>query len=741
MQPENFTVACVGNYLPRQCGIATFTKDLTVALKNTMPADTNIFVVAINDGDEVYDYPPDVEFQIRQEDQKSYIKAAAYINQSGAKVCVLQHEYGIFGGINGRYVLSLTRKLRIPLIVTLHTVLNTPLDNEKMILQELAETAEKIVVMSRKAVRFLIEIYNIPESKIDIVHHGVPDLPFSDKTEYKKQLGMENKKLILTFGFFSQNKGIETMIKALPDIIEKHPDVMYLCLGKTHPNVYKTAGNDYRDSIIRLVEKYNIQDNVTFIEKFVSLEKLHVYLSATDIYVTPYVKEAQITSGTLAYAVGAGTAVVSTPYWYAQEILADNRGKLFNFHDHRTLTRIINRLLENPDELNQLRKNAYLFGRGMTWKAVGKRYRNLFRSAIRNHKTNNTNHRLITPVAPPFKLDHMERLTDDTGMLQHAKYATPNRFHGYCIDDNARALLVANTYYHASKDENALRLINIYLSFVHYMARDNGHFRNFMHYNRKYLDESGSDDAFGRTLWALGDIIAKAPQESYLETAKECFEKAVPNVERLTYIRGKALSMIGLACYLKKFPNDTTKLSIIKAIKDNLISSFEQTASEDWQWFEPELVYDNAMLPLSLFYAYSVTKDEKALDIAVKSLEFLEKVTFRNGCFSPVGSDSWYKRGRECSKYAQQPIETAAMILMYKQAHAVTQDKKYHKKMLDTFNWFMGDNHLYTPLYDFETGGCCDGLEEDGTNKNQGAESLLSYLISQLAMIESFGEG
>lgn len=732
-------IACIGNFPPRECGIATFTHHFTSSIfsHSEDKKENSAFVVAINDHGNEYNYSDIVKYIIRQDHQRDYFKAVKFINYSDAEICFLQHEFGIFGGDSGVYILPLIHRLKIPLVTILHTVLKHPSYNERMIINELGKKSEKLVVMSQKAIQLLTDIYKIPIEKIKYIGHGVPAFDFVPHEYFKKRFKLEDRKSLLTFGLLSRNKGIETVLHALPNVVKKHPETLYIILGKTHPNVIKVSGEEYRNYLKRLVKRYHLEKNVYFYNSFVQTEELLSYLAAVDIYITPYKNKAQATSGTLAYAVGAGTAVLSTPYWHAEELLADGRGKLFDFGDSDALTVLINKLIDKPDELFQIREKAYNYGRKITWPLIGSKYYNLAQNLILSTPVNlSESEEIIDPsLLPKYSLEHIMRLTDDTGIVQHAKFSVPNYKEGYCLDDNARALLVCLMAYRQKKDPNALKLIPIYLGFMHYMQKDKGSFRNFLSYRKDFLDKVGSEDSFGRAIWALGYLIRYSPNEAYFELGKEMFFQAVPNFEKLKTIRGIANTVIGLSHYLKRFSGDESTFKILKKVVMKLVHQYKKTKSNDWDWFEPILTYDNGVLPLALLSAYEIIEDEGILHAAQDTIDFLVKVNFKEGYAKLVGSNGWFKRGGTAAEYAQQPIDAAALVMMFYKSFKVTGDKKYIKFTVESFMWFLGENHLRIPLYDFETKGCNDGLESYGVNRNQGAESILAYMISHLTLL------
>jgi len=737
-------IAYISSYPPRECGIATFNHNLLRAIgfnKNAVSEDS--FVVAMNDSDSIdeYEYPKEVKYVIRQENQKDYIRAADYINTSLADACILEHEYGIYGGESGVYILPLIARLQKPLITIFHTILKDPNHMQLTVLREIAKYSSRIVVMSHRAVGFLTSIYGIPYHKIQLIEHGVPDLEPKENNPVKQSIAFKGKKVLFTFGLISRNKGLETVIEALPAIVEKNPDVMYVILGTTHPGVIRNSGEEYRDSLKRLAKNLNVEANLTFINKFVSEEELHDYLTACDMYITPYLNEAQITSGTLSYAVGAGAAVVSTPYWHAQELLSDQRGKLFDFKKSGELAEIINELFEDESKLKELKSNAFEYGLHLRWPSTGDVFVDVLNEAIDKYLSEKETggKPIIDPdIMPAFNLAHIQRLTDDTGIVQHAKYGIPNLKEGYCVDDNARALILTILAYQQNKSKVALDLLPIYLSYIQYMQCDDGNFRNFLSFRREYLDEVGTEDSFGRTIWALGYLINNAPNNSYREFAKELFLRSVPHFKDLKHLRGLGNTIIGLTHFIKAHPNDEHIKDQLDKLAEPLKAAYRKNKQGHWNWFEEKMTYDNAILPLALMSYYEVSKDQEAYDIAFESMEYLTQKTLISGYLNPVGNDGWlFRDGPEMAIYDQQAIETMAMVLMYFKAYEITHDKTYIKQMYVSYQWFLGENILRIPLFDHETKGCADGLQTYGINRNQGAESTLAYWISHLMVLKA----
>ncbi|MET4082835.1 glycosyltransferase involved in cell wall biosynthesis [Pedobacter sp. UYP30] len=735
-------IAYISTFPPRECGLATFNQNLVNAIGLNKSYDASkSFIVAMNESDDLdeHQYPEEVKFVIRQQNQQDYIAAAEFINNSEVDTCIIQHEFGIYGGTSGVFLLSLINKLTKPFITILHTVLKEPDFMQETILKEIAGKASKVVVMSNKAVLFLKSIYKIPAERIKIIEHGVPDLEPSANNPLLQSPLFKGRKVLFTFGLISKNKGLETVIKALPEIVAKHPDVLYIILGNTHPGVVKQSGEKYRDSLKQLAIDLGVEKNLAFVNNFVSESELYEYLTAADLYITPYLNEAQITSGTLSYAVGAGAAVVSTPYWHAQELLADGRGKLFDFKDYHQLSEIVNGLLAHKEEHKALKDKAYNYGLKLRWPSTGNTFIKVLEEAVALGEINKRETPPIIDVdaMPTLNLSHIELLTDDTGIVQHAKFGIPNWKEGYCIDDNARALIFCIMANNQLKNKTALKLMPRYLSFIEYMQTPDGGFRNFLSYDRKYLDEVGSEDSFGRAIWSLGYLISNGPNNSYKEFGRELFWRSYPQFDKLNHIRGMADTIIGIAYYLKTQSDDELLVPQINRLADTIKNAYRKNSEKDWNWFEDILTYDNAILPLSLLCHYQATGNKESYDIAFESIDFLDSFSFGQGYLSLVGNAGWMKKHGKNPVYDQQAIDTMAMLLMYSKAYEITKKDKYLNYLHTSYQWFLGNNSLHVPLYDRETNGCADGLQTNSLNRNQGAESTLAYFISYMSVLNA----
>jgi glycosyltransferase involved in cell wall biosynthesis len=744
------SIALIGNYLPRMCGIATFTSDLVEAVGSEAP-HVNCWAVAMNDRPEGYAYPENVRFEINQNKLSDYPTAAEFISVNHTDIVCVQHEYGIFGGAAGSHLIKLLEELRVPVITTLHTVLKEPSSPYREVMLKLSALSDKLIVMSRKAVDMLKEIYGIPEEKITFIHHGIPDMPFIDSNYYKDQFGVEGKKVILTFGLLAPSKGIEYVLQALPAVARKHPDIVYIILGATHPHVLKTFGEEYRIKLQQMVQQLDIREHVIFQNRFVEMKELCEYLGCADLYVTPYLEEAQITSGTLAYAMGTGKAVISTPYWYAKEMLGEERGMIVPFKDPDAIARQIIDILDDDITRNAIRKKAYIFTRDAVWKEVAAKYLQVF-SEVRSDRARypRPRHTYIENVKtitnfdlPELKLDHMIMLTDDTGILQHAVHTVPNRHHGYCTDDNARALIVAAMAkeYHVAGSRDLDYLTNNYLSFLQYAFNfESGKFRNFMTYDRHWVEETGSEDSHGRALWSLGSAVVYLDHSGQKSLATNLFKEALQVVEHFYSPRALAFSLIGLHSYLKKFSGDSDVRRILEVISGRLFHQFETNGKPGWPWLEAALNYANAKLPHALLLAGQSMRDENMIERGITSLAWLLEIQTANGHFSPVGNKGWYRENGEKARFDQQPIETHAMVDACIEAFNISGEKKWVDNAVMCFNWFLGHNDLNMVLYDPKSGGCRDGLMADGINQNEGAESTLACLLSHLTLQKHYAD-
>jgi glycosyltransferase involved in cell wall biosynthesis len=733
-------VVFISSFLPRKCGIATFTSDLIESTSLAAKGDFEPLVVAMRTEDQKYNDP--VKFEIRQNVKSDYICAADYINFSHVDIVCVQHEFGLFGGEAGSYLSLLLNRLKAPIITILHTVIDDPAPDYHKSLADVCNASYRVVTMNERGVDMLRDIYKIPSKKIKLIAHGIPDLPFVDSNYYKHKFKLEERKTILTFGLLNKNKGIEIMLEAMPAIVKAEPSVMYIVLGMTHPNVMKLEGESYRFSLQQMVKDLKLQEHVIFHNRFVNDQELHNFLCAADIYVTPYINKKQLTSGTLSFAVGSGKAVVSTPYWAAEELLDDGRGKLVPFGDSKKMAEVIIEILQNDSLFYSLRRQAYDYGRSRTWPRIGQAYWKLFNTKrlplrIAAKGTLSATETISNIEVPEPSLNHLQKLTDDTGLFQHAIFTIPNRQYGYCTDDNARAVIAMTRYYAQYPEPQALKLLDTYLSFIMHSQNSDGSIRNFMNFNRSWQEVEPKNDAFGRVLWAFGTVMAKPPTPAYLSIVKDYFDISVELVQK-QLPRGMAYSILGMSDYLAQFPGASDIKRQLELAADGLVTQYEESRYPDWHWFEDIITYENAILPHALFVAGLTLENKKYLKVAVESCDFLLRNTFHGEHFSFIGCKGWYERGGTRATFGQQPIEAASTVMMLRAAYDVTHDEKFLTFQRKAFDWFLGQNDLHIPLYDFRTKGCSDGLESDGVNANQGAESTLSFLLSLLTMVESY---
>ncbi|HVZ13571.1 MAG TPA: glycosyltransferase family 4 protein [Bauldia sp.] len=735
-------VSFIGTYVPRRCGIATFSNDLLTALR-AEARSTEWWAVALNDGADDYDYPPEVHFEIEQKSLADYRKAVDFLNMNRVDAVCLQHEFGIYGGASGSYVLRPLEYLRMPVVSTLHTVLKEPSREQHDIISAIGQFSDRVVVMSEMARDVLTSVYRLDKNRVTVIPHGVPDMPFLDTSYNKDQFGLVGKKLILTFGLLSEGKGLEYVIDGLPEIVRAHPDAIFAILGATHPEVRRREGEAYRHLLQRRARDLGVADNVVFYNQFIDNATLSAFLSAADVVVTPYLGREQIVSGVLSYALGAGKAIVSTPYWYAEEMLADEHGVLVPFRDAGATAAAIVRLLSDDVERNAMRKRAYLKARPMVWSEVANQYLRVFREVRRDRTLRPRSYRIktlqSTTLELPYpRLDHLKVLTDGTGILQHARFDIPDRDHGYCTDDNARALIVALQAQHvlAEKDNDTSGLSHTYLSFLqHAFNPDNGRFRNFMGYDRQWREDEGSEDSHGRALWALGQTVLDSPLHGMASAAMALFNQALPRAVELKPVRAVAYALLGIEAYLRRFSGATEVRRAQAQLAERLFAAFSRHASPDWPWPEDQLTYANGLLPHALIASGARLENDAMVQMGVNALEWLNAIQIdAKGHFVPIGNRGWYNRNGTRARFDQQPIEVQHMADASLEALRVTSEAHWLEDARRCFEWFLGRNDLGQPVCDHATGGCRDGLQPEGLNHNQGAESTLAWLHTLIAL-------
>ncbi len=737
-------ISFFSSYVPRQCGIATFTNDLSGAIKKLSTEDEySINVLTVNDFLDGYKYPSEVKFEIKDNSVNDFIEAANYANLSDSDIINIQHEFGLYGGEAGSNLLYFIERLKKPFVTTLHTILEKPSDEQLKIIQEIGELSSFLVVQSKRSSQMLEKIYNIPKEKIKYIPHGAHDVPFLDTAYYKDKFQLSERKVILTFGLLSPEKGLEDGINAMAEVVKTYPDVMYIILGATHPNVKRQFGEAYRYSLENLVKKHGLEKNVIFINRFVDLDELLDFLLMSDIYLSPYHIKEQIVSGTLTYALACGKAIISTPYWHAQEILADEKGILVPFKDPVSIAKAITELIGDENKRNRLRKNAYDAGREIVWAKTAEHYVETFRTAIEEFKRTG---RLIVhdskdkniPALPELSFAHLKKMSDSTGIFQHATYSYPNRDEGYCTDDNVRALMAAILNKYSQNDDSLNWYIDKYLTFVlHSYNKDAGLFRNFMSFDRKWLEDVGAEDCNGRVIYVLGYIVKNTTSNSTLSFVKSLFDQSIKNMSAFKSPRAIAYIIMGCIFYLKRFSGAREIKKICKTLSDRLLEYYNDTSTDNWKWYESYLTYDNARLSQAMITAGSFLGNKAYTAAGIESLTWLYDQLYdtEKNCLSLVGNDGWYYKGKTKAKYDQQPMEIPAIIDACYQAFMISNDTQWINKLSVAFSWFLGNNDRQEPLCDLITGGCFDGLTPAMINQNQGAESTISWLQSLLRMM------
>src|ERR1700730_452527 len=729
-------VAFTGNHLPRRCGIATFTHDLHRAVL-TSHQDLETCVVAMTNPGCTYDYPPAAQLQVREKMIDDYAQGAELLNNASFVVVSLQHEYGIFGGEAGGNIIDLLSRLEMPVVTTLHTVLADATPIQRDVMRRIIDTSAKIVIMSETARELLRSVHDVPAYKSEVIPHGIPDFPFIEPHHAKTEFGFDKKMIILTFGLLSPNKGIEVMLDAMPGIIKSCPNAVYVILGATHPNLVRDHGEAYRDSLTARVQALGVGDHVVFFNQFVDQATLLNFISMCDVYVTPYLNEAQTTSGTLAYSFGLRTAVVSTPYWHAKDLLRAGRGILVPFGDAKAGSTEIAGLLTNDVRRHAMRKGAYAASRSMTWVQTAKRYLTIFETARENIRPG-----ISLPIVaivsgskghiiPEMRIGHFLSLCDSTGMIQHAVHSVPDRSHGYCVDDNARALLFSCALSNSGEAQLSETMTTRFAAFIqHAWNPDIRRFRNFMSYDRRWLEESGSEDSHGRTLWALAECAREDTDPSRRRWAAALFKTALPAVEEFSSPRAWAFSLLGLDAYCTLVGGDLFANRVRRLLADRLMSLFAAMETKDWVWFEDLLAYDNARLPQALIQTGLTTQTRPYVEVGLRSLRWLMSLqTTSSGCFRPVGTKSFGRLRQKPEAFDQQPVEASATISACLAAWRAEDGAEGPAGGSGAFRWFLGENDLQAALIDPDSGRCSDGLHPDRPNENKGAESVLSYLL------------
>lgn len=738
-------VALIGTCVPRQCGIATFTEDLRSALASSEPG-LSAATIAVTDRYGNYAYPDFAPLEIDQDDPSSYSVAADFLNVADVEVISVQHEFGIFGGAAGEHVLELMRRVQAPVVSTLHTVLAAPDADQRRVMDEIVLRSARLVVMANKGRQILEDVYGVDPERISVVPHGVPDRPFIDPAMAKHDLGLADRTLLMTFGLLGPGKGIETAIRAMPELARRHPKILYMIVGTTHPTLREREGERYRDSLATLVEHLGLENHVCFVDRYLSLDNLLHHLAACDIYLSPYPNEAQIVSGTLAYAVSLGKAVVSTPFWYAQELLAEQCGVLVPFAASEELAHAVHDLISDDRRRSEIRTRAYARGRAMTWATVGRRYFEIFSEVRLKRPAKRAEIISLVPgiaksrELPALTTARLSAMTDDVGLIQHAQFSVPDRKNGYCLDDNARALLLmADIARLRPLTPEEQRLTLTYSAFVeHAWSPITGRVQNFMGFNREWLDQAGADDAHGRTVWALG-AVAQCEDPCRLDdwAAARLLELAPP-LNEMSSPRAWAYGLLGIEGFLRRFPGHLGFERLQEELSARLFQRWKDAAAPGWNWFEDRLGYDNAKLCEALLVSGHAQSNSDHVQVGLETLRWLMILqTAEAGHFRPIGTETFGVDRRYPQPFDQQPLEAGSAVTACLAAAEISGDTWWRQEARRAFNWFTGTNDLRLPVAEGATGACFDGLHPDRRNANQGAESTLSYLAALTAMLRA----
>jgi len=731
-QQNKSWIVCLSTFPPRQCGIATFTADLTNAIDQIFGPSIESKIVAMNlTGVSRFPYSDKVIFQISQPNEKDYVNAAYKLNQlEKVRLVNIQHEFGIFGGRNGAHLLLLLEKLQKPIVTTFHTVLPAPDERMRNIVQTIMKYSKGIIVMTQCSKEILKKDYGLDPDRIQIISHGIHNIPYRTSEYAKSALGFSGKLVLSTFGLLNPGKGIEYVIEALPPIIEKFPNVLFLVIGATHPAVLEQDGENYRNFLIKKVYELGLSDYVLFYNTYFYLNKLLRFLEATDVYLSPSLNPNQTVSGTLSYALGSGRSVISTAFAQAKEIITDEVGILIDFKKPQAFTDAVIKLLGNDRLRLQMGKNAYFRTRYMTWENVALSYLKYFSQFV--SELTQEQRKL-----PPIKLTHLAKLTDNFGIIQFAKLTEPDLSFGYTLDDNARALVFVTLYYKKFRTPSSLKLASIYLNFLYRVGKPDGHFNNFVNSNLA-IDEQKNrqgnpEDANARGLYALAQVsITEQIPKRIRHQARSFFEQSFRKNVVFSSPRAIAFYIKALNCLLSKW-KEPKVLAALRYHCEQLMALYEKSHSPDWEWFEHYLTYSNAILPEALLLGYKMTGEGRYLEVSEKTFNFLIKHTFNDSMYIPIGQSGWFPKGGIRQYFDQQPEDAATTIEALNSMFKVTNTKHYKELAYKAFNWCLGENTLGQVVYDRTTGGCYDGVGEKFINLNQGAESTISYLLARLS--------
>jgi len=724
-------VLFITSYPPRECGIATYSQDLIKALNHKFSNSFSIKVCALESGNTNYSYPEEVKYVLNTTNPSEYEKLALQINnEHRIKIVLIQHEFGFFHDQKLAFLKFLS-KLKKPVVIVFHTVLPSPDEKLKFQVQCITAMCKSIIVMTNTSADILKNEYSISPQKISVIAHGTHLVPHLSEKTLKAKYGLTDRKVLTTFGLLSSGKSIETTIDALPAIVKQCPEITFLVIGKTHPEVVKNEGEKYREMLEKRVEQLDIKEHVRFINNYLNLPELLEYLQLTDIYLFTTNDPNQAVSGTFAYAMSCACPIISTPIPHAKEVLSEDTGIIFDFRNSEQLADSILHLL-NDDQLRiNLSTNSLQKIVSSAWENSVVLHAMLF-SEITGNKTP------LQYNLPGIKLDHIKQMTTDVGIIQFSKINQPDLSTGYTLDDNARAMIAMCMYYQSSGNKEVLTYIQRYLDFIQYCQQPEGNFSNYVDENKKFTSQNldvNLDDSNGRAIWALGYLISlkELMPKEIVQKAKTIFKRSLPNVEKMHSTRAMAFSIKGIYFY-QTAQNTTENIRLVKVLANRLVQMYKHESAEKWNWFEGYLTYANSILPEALLYAWLLTSDLVFKNIALSTMDFLLSQIFNKNGIEVISNKHWLQRGHEASRFGEQPIDVAYTIMTLSKFYDEFRTEDYRVKLKTAFNWFLGENRLHQIIYNPCTGGCYDGLEENNINLNQGAESTVSYLMARLTI-------
>ena len=729
-------ILVITSYPPRECGIATYSQDLIKALNNKFSNSISIKVCALESGDTNYTYPEEVKYILKTSIAGEYEKLALNINNDPhIEIVLIQHEFGFYHGQQHAFEEFLFMLIK-PVITVFHTVLPHPDEKLKSKIKNIASVCRSIIVMTHTSADILMNDYGLSKSKISVIAHGTHLVPHLSEKFLKEKYRLSGRKVLTTFGLLSSGKSIETTIEALPAIVKQCPEVLFLVMGKTHPEVVKNEGEKYREMLETKVKQLDLQDHVRFINKYLALPELLEYLQLTDIYLFTTNDPNQAVSGTFAYAMSCSCPIISTPIPHAKEILTEDTGIIFDFRNSQQLADAVIRLFCDDELRLHLSVNTLQKIVSTAWENSAIAHANLFEEIAENQINLQYN-------LPEINLEHVKQMSTNTGMIQFSKINQPDIESGYTLDDNARAMIAMCMYFKSTGDKSSLPYIKKYLRFIKQCQQPEGNFLNYVdkdHHFTEQNQEVNLDDSNGRALWALGyliSLIGVLPPE-IIASADKIIEKSLLRLGTMKSTRAMAFAIKGIYYYHSTIKSPEN-IILIESLANRMVRMYEHESEKEWEWFEGYMTYANSILPEAMLNAWLATGEPIYKNIAISSFNFLLSHTFNENGIEVISNKNWFKKGQKPGRFGEQAIDVAYTIMTLSKFYDAFKNEEYHQKMVIAFNWFLGKNRLNQIIYNPCTGGCYDGLEESNVNLNQGAESTVSYLMARLTIEKYIG--